>query len=195
MSGHDDTTPHDVEPLDPTLAAALEALPRAIEPGRDLWGAIDQALVAEDVPEALPETPRSAARWPVLLFAAAAVLAALGAGAGLLSRIPDPGDLPETAAAPAAPTKDTARPTEAWATDLQRANQALLSQLSARDDLSPEARASIDENLARIDAAIAEVQRLLDERPDDPELKRWLTDTEALKQRVLVSALHLPEGS
>mgnify|MGYP000556955915 CR=1 FL=1 len=45
------------------------------------------------------------------------------------------------------------------------------------------------------DAAIAEVQTLLEERPDDPDLRRWLTDTESLKQRVLVSALHLPEGS
>ena len=91
--------------------------------------------------------------------------------------------------------QQAARAADAWATDLHRANEALVAQVEARDDLSPEARATIEENLSRIDAAIAEVQTLLEERPDDPDLRRWLTDTEALKQRVLVSALHLPEGS
>jgi len=195
MNGHDDRPPHDVEPLDPALAEALQALPPSIEPTRDLWEAIDEALAPADAPSPRPAPGPSARphRGLVLLLAAAAVLAA---SAGLLAQRPVAPGAPTVAVAPApGPEADTAPSADRWASDLHRANQALLAQLAARRDLSPEARAAIDENLARIDAAINEVRLLLDEQPDDPELQRWLTDTEALKRRVLVSALRLPEGS
>ena len=181
----DDEAP---EPLSDALAAALAALPEAIEPERDLWSGIDDAIA--------PEEPPARARGPrfdLLIAAAAALLATIG-GTARWVQTPSP---PETVQP--APADDTAqqaaRAADAWAADLHRANEALVAQVEARDDLSPEARATIEENLSRIDAAIAEVQTLLEERPDDPDLRRWLTDTESLKQRVLVSALHLPEGS
>jgi hypothetical protein len=135
----------------------------------------------------------------ITLAAAAALLATLGAGASLLARSSERSPAPPEQTAATEPNLDTARiaprGATSWAGDIERANLALHAQLEARDDLSPEARAAIDTNLERIDAAIAEIRALLDDRPTDPELQRWLSDTEELKQRLLVSALHLPEGS
>jgi len=174
--------------LSEELTAALATLPDAIDPERDLWAGIDDAIAPES-----PPVRSGGPRVALLVAAAAALLATIG-GTARLVQAPS-----STETGPAVAVDDTARQppqaTDAWAADLHRANEALVAQLEARDDLSPEARATIEENLGRIDAAIAEVQTLLEERPDDPDLRRWLTDTESLKQRVLVSALHLPEGS
>ncbi len=48
---------------------------------------------------------------------------------------------------------------------------------------------------ARAEELTQDVFVRLGEQPGDAELQRWLSDTESLKPRVLVSALHLPEGS
>lgn len=174
--------------LSEELTAALATLPDAIEPERDLWAGIDDAIT--------PEAPPVRSRGPrvgLLVAAAAALLATIG-GTARLVQAPSPTEAVQPEAVDDT-AQQAARAAGAWAADLHRANEALVAQVEARDDLSPEARATIEENLSRIDAAIAEVQTLLEERPDDPDLRRWLTDTETLKQRVLVSALHLPEGS
>lgn len=179
MSPHHD----DIPPLDPELASAIEGLSERIEPDRDLWAGIDAALDGEPVEEASP-----ASSWLRPALVAAGIAMALAGG--WLAR--DAGSEP----APNAPEKVAAAadPADQWGAELHEANVALLEQLSARD-LSPEARDAIEANLITIDRAIRDVQEALDAHPGDPDLQRWLTDTQAIKKQVLISALHLPEGS
>ena len=181
MTHHDED-----EPLDPLLRAALEQLPDDIAPRTDLWAGIDRAIAPEEVPAddpvvrtTLSDLPSRGRAWPFL-----AVAAILLVGVGL-------GWLRQTQEAPAASEQITS----AWEHDLQDANAQLIAQLSARDDLSPETRAAIGRNLQTIDRAIDEVHEAIARDPGSAELQQWLQSAYNQKQRVLWSALQLPEGS
>ena len=114
-------------------------LPRSIQPERDLWSGIEARLdPAESRFQGVP-----------LLVAAAALL--LGLAGWWTTPEPVPTPTLETASVPA------------WEMDMRASASALEAELDARrHELDPTSVAVIEENLALIDAAIAECRDALD---------------------------------
>jgi len=162
-SGHRERTLHD----------RTRALPREVQPRRDLWPAVasgiarageDRGDVREASPGGRPSPLREPGRWRRLTtpalggwLAAAATVAVI-----LLAR---------TAAGPQAPTNPVVPSLEADCSEAQD----LRSQLHAAPRTGRETRDVVDENLRIVEAAIAEARRALSSHPDDPHLTRHLT--------------------
>jgi len=135
-----------------SLAAAAATLPKSIEPGRDLWAAIETRI--------RQRAPRNVQRvWWFGALAAAAVLVLAFGIYRLTARPPDQ------------------RMGEGWVAvqaDFDRATDELGVILAAeRGRLRPETVAVLERNLAVIDAAIAESRAALGRDPANAEL-RWL---------------------
>jgi hypothetical protein len=121
---------------------SVDDLPRSIQPDRDLWSGIESRLDATHTQPRLHGAP--------LLAAAAALMLGL---AGWWSA-------PE-AAPVVAPAEVQQVP--AWEEDMRASASALEAELDARrHELDPASVAVIEENLALIDAAIAECRDALD---------------------------------
>lgn len=171
------------------LDDALGSLPRSIEPGRDLWPAIDARLE--------PRTEHAARRW--LWPAAAAVLLAVGSSfltAQLLRR-------EEPAVARQAPASDAATFTAAafgpgYSLDpaYDAARQDLARTLSTRiDRLPPEARRQLEKNLAELRRASDEINAALELSPGDPLLEELLLNAYQDELAVLASVNQLAGGN
>ncbi len=134
------------------LVAAAAALPKSIEPGRDLWATIEKRIWQR----ATGNVPR-AFRRGALAAAAVLVLAV-----GIYRLLP--------------PSATLYRPAESWAAvqaDYDAAARELTGILAAeRERLRPETVALIERNLAIIDAAIAESRAALERDPANRELRR-----------------------
>ena len=135
-----------------SLAAAAATLPKSIEPGRDLWAAIETRI--------RQRAPRNVQRvWWFGALAAAAVLVLAFGVYRLTARPPD------------------RRMGEGWVAvqaDFDRATNELGVILAAeRGRLRPETVVVLERNLAVIDAAIAESRAALARDPANAEL-RWL---------------------
>lgn len=140
------------------LIAATGALPRAVLPGRDLWGDIERRIGAATAPARLP--PAVPGRIPRVLFRAAAAIGfvLLGAGLATLWHIRrEPTGFSATQARYAAATAD-------------------LAERLARDttSLAPATRAVVERNLAIVDAAIREAESALSADPGSPALQQML---------------------
>lgn len=161
---------------DDDLLAAVRQLPTEIEPERDLWPSLEAQL-----------KPRRPKRLYALTAAAAVVFAI--AGAGLLS-----GTEPEVT-----PTVQVLAPAEVepdWQVEMDEATAALSARLDERrDELDPETLALVEQNLALIDAAIAETARALEAHPDDDRLAYALRGVLARKVELLATATRLPSPS
>ena len=144
------------------LVAGAAALPKTIEPGRDLWATIERRI-------------RQRAAWNVRrvwwrgALAAAAVFVIV---LGLYRLLP--------------PSTALDRPGQGWAAvqaDFDRASDELSRILAVeRERLLPETVALLERNLAVIDTAIAESRAALTRDPASAELRRFFAA--AARQKV-----------
>ena len=174
--------PHDA---DPRLDAHLHALPREIEPGRDLWPGVAARLE----PRAAAATSRRRGwAWQ----AAAGLLLVAGSSlltATWLDRARGPGTMAAhpvttTAPAPAADAEDVAAMPAAFGpgtrldADYVAARRQLTSVLEARMSRLPDStRAKLAMNLAELRRAAEEINVALAEQPGDPLLQELLLKT------------------
>ena len=155
------------------LRLETQALPRSIEPARDLWSDI--------APRLAPPAPARPRRWrpplsPIGLAAAAALLLALGTGLGVT--VSRGGRRPADSAFLA----DRARYTAAAAT--------LAEQLAADPGvLAVTTRGVIAQDLTILDAAIHEAETALAADPGNAALERMLLTREQQRIELLERAL------
>jgi hypothetical protein len=174
---------------DDALARRARALPRALEPPRDLWPGIERRL--------RPRRPR-VPRWLPL-----AAALALAAGAWLLGRMAArsaPGPAPVATAPDAGPSAPVPVPPASAplpAPDAALADPAreLLAALE-RDagTLAPGTVAALRRNLAVIDSALAESRRALAADPGDGDAERWLRLVERQRLDLVRQVVRLPRS-
>lgn len=162
------------EPLDPVkearLRAAAAALPREIDPGRDLWPDIRARIEADRV-RAIGNGPGPSAsvRWrraPVLWVAAAAAVLVLAVGTTIevMQR--------RTERAVAQAAADRAFAT---VTAFERSSAELAATLERRGaTLDPRTRAVLERSLRTIDGAIAEARGALEAEPTNPAVQAFV---------------------
>ena len=184
----------DEERLLRAVLAHARALPREKTPPRDLWVGIAERIAAGETERAnvlrfFPRRLAGAGGW-ALLGAAAALLAALAFGLFSSRR---PAEAPRIAGRPSSPAAPAARPVSTGSSplldaevDYEKATAALMNALEQRrSSLSPETLKNVEENLATIDRALAEVRLALEKDPTNPELTRMLASTHRKKVDVL----------
>ena len=181
------------------LLAGARALPRGIEPARDLWPAIERRIGSGTVREGrFGWWPREVLGGHGLLAAAAVLVAVLGAVVGLLV-------LRETRRGPAAPGVTepgtvtlAAAPAGAQdpAAEFARARTELRAALEVRRaDLSPATREVIDRNLAVIERAAAEIEAAMADDPGNQTLRGLLLAVYRQEIELLLRAAALPAAS
>ena len=176
--------PHDREPG--TLDTALDALPREVPPGRDLWPGIAARLE--------PRAGIGAGNrlWPAAAAAVALVAVTALVTAGLLRRE----TTPVARQAPAVPAVTFAAatfgPGQVLDPAYDAARRELARTLSARiDRLPPEARRQLERNLAELRRASAEINAALELSPGDPLLEELLLNAYQDELAVLASVTQL----
>ena len=187
----------DEEPRDPELArlvARARALPSESEPTRDLWSGIENRIaLAHEQPEA---GRRARQRWvsafprPALAASFAAALVAVTSLATLWVARPPPGASGELEIRAIA---DRVR-ARAGVGEMRSSLLAILE--SRRGQLPAGTVTALEENLAAIDRAIAEIHLALEASPDNHALSFLLADAyrrEAELLERLESWLHVPE--
>ncbi len=157
--------------LEPRLDA-VDALPRSLAPGRDLWPGIEGRLAAR--PQRGPGRPYPR-RWAVVSQLAAAVaLMVLG---GALSQIlwPAGAGLPGPAVDGDIRLAAEVAELEVAEGEYLRAKEALwLAAYGRRDDLSPATLRVVEKNLVIVDQAIRELRQALEEDPGNHRLEGLL---------------------
>jgi hypothetical protein len=172
-------------PID-RIDAALQGLPRAIEPPRDLWPAIAAELAAGDA----SNTPR---RYPWLLPAVAAVVlvaasslvtaSLLGYGqqnANIAARTTpvNPTTVSPAAGGTASVAPAAFGPGYTLDNEYVAARSQLASTLQARiERMPPSARQKLEANLAEMHRAANEINAALAQQPGDPLLEELLLST------------------
>ncbi|HEY3644736.1 MAG TPA: hypothetical protein VGM16_05295 [Gammaproteobacteria bacterium] len=152
------------------LKAALDKLPREVQPGRDLWPGIEGRI----------KQRRAAARpaWSYGLAASVLVAVAAGglwAGFHMQQRSGTPQEI--VAGGQSAPADPYL---------VQRAAFAEQSVQTATD-LSPATRAVILKNLRIIEGSLQDIQAALDKDPNNPRLRALLFDLYQNEARLLAS--------
>jgi hypothetical protein len=172
------------------------ALPRSVEPARDLWPGIESALEgARNVTPLRPRTvPRPSVMWRVALPAAAAVLL-VALTAFVTTRLvgPDaqrPGDVMQSAGFT---SLQTFRAAEA---DYRKTADDLLAALDQRrEELSPETIAVVEENLNIINQAIHDAWAALESDPSQVGNGYLVASLYQKKVALLEQAIRLPAES
>ena len=175
---------------DKQLDALINGLSDEVAPERDLWPDIEARISTSGAtPEAAPAHIAAHGRPYGRMLMAAAVLIAAVAGARLWWTAEPTRDAPEVALvddaadniaddAVPAPVTDTG-----WRGELQTADNTLASVLAERQEtMDPELRLVIEQNLAIIDNAMADIDAALAAAPHDPALRAALID--AWRQRI-----------
>lgn len=147
------------EQLDPArlarLKAAADALPREVEPARDLW---------PDIRARIAKEPRHSLVFRPYLLAAASALIAVGATAWVMQQ------RTEQQLADA----ESAR-VFATVTAFERSSAELTATLERRGaTLDPRTRAVLEQSLRTIDEAIAEARGALDADPRNPAVQAFV---------------------
>ena len=186
-------------PDEPGLERRLAALPRQIEPGRDLWPAIEAALTAR--PDRTEQTERDAGQQPrsrrwVWQLAAAFALVALSSllTAGLLTRYPLRATAPQSAAVmeDALLTNVAFGPSHVLDAEYAAAREELAVLLERRiDAMPPAALSKLEANLAELRRATREINQALELQPGDPLLEELLMNTYQAELGVLANASQL----
>ena len=185
------------------LASGARALPREVEPSRDLWPEIAARIGGSErsprEPLALHARPawRAVAGTRVLRIAAAiALVVASSAITARVLRSPD--ELTTLARQTVAPSEATTAvaafaPTER---EYRMAVDALTLELAARRrSLSPETIATVEENLRIIDQAIGEATAAMQSDPGGSEIPLILSGVYRQKVDLLEDAVELARGS
>ena len=161
-----------------TVRPAVATLPRSIEPPHDLWPAIERRLPG-------PRSARPPRRWRLAgLAAAAAIMLVAGSSALTLWLVRD------------RPAASSAAATPAIEAGYVNASAELLRALDAeRARLSPATVATLERNLAVIDAAIAESRAALATDPGNHDLAALLWASYRQKVALLQQATRLVERS
>lgn len=165
------TDPEEQEALDALLQRA-RALPRDIQPERDLWLGVQNRIELE---RAGAESPRSrlwGARLSVPVWAASAaasLLVVFAVGTGLWLRAPASPSDPAAIASLADSLRD-----RDGVSVVRRDLLALLEEQRAQ--LPPEVLVAVERNLAEIDRAITEIHVAFEEHPDNPALRFLLAE-------------------
>jgi len=170
---------------DPRVEVLLHSVPREIEPGRDLWPAIESRLT--------PHSRRRAPAWALQVAAAVILVAASSLiTAGLVRR-----DAATTArvAAPAAtsPVVPAAFGRgRALGVGYETARRQLAADLGQRlAGMPPSARLKLEANLAEMHRAAEEINAALARQPGDPLLEELLLNTYQDELGVLASVNQL----
>jgi hypothetical protein len=198
------------------LLAEAEALPDEVDLPRDLWPEIATRITDEGRFKLL----RGPWRTPLGLAAAAALVMGLSIAwwathprsdaptrvAAVPSGTPAVNPVvPDEARSPA--DRGAGRPVQIAAGTLPadlvdaereyaRATAELMAALDKRrGEIAPETVASVEENLKRIDVALAEVRTALRQDPDSPQLTRLLTSTHRRKLQTLQHVMRLSQKS
>lgn len=160
--------------IEQRIADNAAKLSREIAPERDLWPGIE-AAISEPAEEALPER----SRW-MPYFAQAAAVVVLVAGSSLLTY-----QLTRQEAQVSPVVTTTAFDTEfisfgedvSLSPSFENARNDVAAKLDvALEELSPEARAEVERNLAVIRGAVAEIKAALQNEPDSKLLQEMLND-------------------
>jgi len=172
-----------------SLLEQAAALPKQLQPGRDLWPEIATRLpvrrrVFPFVRSWVPVT------WNPALAAAAVLLIALSSAvtAFLMRGGRGAADLAEGPGVTLQPVAMATGVSSIGQAEMEyeRAAQALLARIETRrDSLSPETLRVVEQNLETIDAALGEVRRALVEDPSNPGLVRMLASTHRKRIEVL----------
>lgn len=161
---------------DQALMVAVQRMPRAVKPQRDLWPGIEQAI----------RQPARAQRsaWNTVWAQAAAVLLLVGGSSGLTYLAMTDGD---GTVSPVASTGSTLvfEPVSGsfgsqynLGPDYQDARRDLEGKLAVElQRLSPDARTAVEENLTTIRTAIDDINKALAEEPGNVLLQQLLMRT------------------
>ena len=180
------------------LLAHAASLPRSIEPPRDLWKGIEARLWSRDASERLPvpAAPLGCSRQfkplaaPALLWAAAALLVVI---AGVLSLLLGHHTAPRTERTEFALPGIEAVGWRQMDLEYGRARVDLLRVVKERRELlKPETRAVVDQNLALIEKALANIRGALEKDPANRVLMDILRNTHRQEQDMLRRAASLP---
>jgi hypothetical protein len=170
------------------LEAELAALPRGVEPERDLWPSIEAQLE--------PRGERAGRRW--FWPAAAAVLLVVGSSlvTAVLLRRDEPLVAQQAANGPVSYAAAAFGPGQTLDPTYAAARDELARTLSARiDRLPPAARRKLERNLAELRRASAEINAALELSPGDPLLEELLLSTYQEELAVLASVNQLAGGN
>lgn len=167
------------------------ALPRSLEPTRDLWPEIEARIADTKIVRGrfshrtYPALKAAAAVLVLVGSVVAAFLIGRGQAVGPEARLGD-----QDRSARAVPASLAVRAVE---NDFAAASNELLAALEARrSELSPETYETIMQNLAIIDQAIAGIDAALDEHPESPRLTRQLAVAHRQQIDLLERAVRLP---
>lgn len=174
------------------IVESVGELPEAIEPPTDLWVGVAQRIGA---PGNQLETRRRGrqrrGRTVMMMSWMGAVAAALVLGVGLGRLFPPPGIAPlATGGDPEFTAPPPITPAAVLASYEEPAYDQAIVELETilagmRDQLEPETVAVVEENLAIIDAAIAEARAALLADPANQQLHGHLSNTMQQKLRLL----------
>ena len=176
------------------LLARVEALPRALEPARDLWPQIADRIAASNVvPAGFAARGR---RW-VPLGAAAAAAALLIAVTAVVTAVLVRGERASRSAASVPAEVPGAVQASLALADARSTYEAARRQLvgaleSRRGSLSPATLKVVDDNLAIIDRAVREMEGALARDPGNRELPALLVAAYRQEIDMLQRAAALP---
>jgi anti-sigma factor RsiW len=165
------------------VLAEAAALPRVLEPPRDLWPEIADRISRVPQQASFGAGRGTAWRWGGLAAAAAVVLALAATlrTSGTPAPLPVVGDGTSVAALPVNVALEAPGLAQAEV-EYGRASRQLLDALNARrSTLSPETLRAVDANLQLIDAALDQIHEALKKDPGSAALARLLTTTHQRK--------------
>lgn len=172
------------------MLALAAALPREIEPERDLWPAIAARLGSEG--HAVPAPRRRLVGWAGLAAAAVLLVALSAAITARLMRSALDTQAVRHVVSEIQPAVASNPDLEQAAAEYERAAASLRAALAdRRARLAPATLRVVEDNLAIIDAALADLREALRAHPDNPELSVLLASTYRRQLDLLATANQL----
>ncbi len=162
--------------FDAALTDLANQLPKAVAPNRDLWPGIERAIESS--------VPAQRSSRPSMWVQAAAVLLLVGGSSALTYSVVTSGGIsPTPNNAPVGqlvfePVSGSFGSQYNLGPDYQDARRDLASRLNDElDQMDPDTRTNIENNLQTIQDAIADINRALADEPDNVLLQEMLLDT------------------
>jgi predicted anti-sigma-YlaC factor YlaD len=171
------------------LLVETAALPRELQPERDLWPGIAERM------RAVVPFPRPRARFqPLTLLAAALLIALSSLVTWKIARRPEAQLAVRTGAGPQGTLiafTSTTGLLDAETEYVRATNELLMAIEARRDTLAPETLAAVEQNLRVIDDALKSLREALRNEPDDQQLTQLLTGTHKRKLEALRRVVRL----